>query len=456
MKKYILISLAALAALVLSCTPEPTLSVSPGSIPVGADAGSNSISVSANNAWSAKSSEAWIHISNSSGEAGDGRVSFTYDANPSSDERSATITITSSTLSQTVTVTQAQCDKLILAASDQHFGPEGGTFSVKVQANVTYSVEIVGGGKWIERTTTKGLTDYTETFTVAANETYDARSCEVVFNGAGQKLTVKVDQDQLGAMILDGDGECRLNWKNNTFNVSLKSNIGCKAVIVSGEAWLSQMDTKGLEEYEFQFEVSENAGKSSREGLIEFRTYEGKTAASVKVVQAPTPYIKLSAESLSFEKEGGSASLTIDSNADFTVSIPSDAAWLTAVPGEAKAYVFTAAENTGNATRSTTVRIVSDDDADIFAEVVVVQRGPSQTLGFTFTGQNLTLPVIYGADVTGTTSWGDNSGNKTYPAVMTKKYQKPGTYQVSIVFYGGIGVKFSGVTGIDEIDLSSF
>jgi len=39
---------------------------------------------------------------------------------------------------------------------------------------------------------------------------------------------------------------------------------------------------------------------------------------------------------------------------------------------------------------------------------------------------------------------------------MTKKYQKPGKYQVSIVFYGGIGVKFNGVTGIDEIDLSSF
>ena len=148
MKKSILISLAALVALAFSCTPEPTLSVSPTSLTAGADAGSNTISVSANNPWTAKSSEGWIHISNASGEAGDSRVSFTYDANASSDERKGTITITSASLSQTVTLTQAQCDKMIVTASDQNFGPEGGTFSVKVQANVSYSVEISGGSDW--------------------------------------------------------------------------------------------------------------------------------------------------------------------------------------------------------------------------------------------------------------------------------------------------------------------
>ena len=130
MKRLVLISLSALAALALSCTPEPTLSVSPTSISAGPEAGSNSISVSANNAWSAKSSDGWIHISTASGEAGEGRVSFTYDANTSSDERKGTITVTSATLSQTVTVTQAQCDKVIVTAWDQHFGPEGGTFSI--------------------------------------------------------------------------------------------------------------------------------------------------------------------------------------------------------------------------------------------------------------------------------------------------------------------------------------
>ena len=40
MKKSILISLAALVALAFSCTPEPTLSVSPTSLTAGADAGS--------------------------------------------------------------------------------------------------------------------------------------------------------------------------------------------------------------------------------------------------------------------------------------------------------------------------------------------------------------------------------------------------------------------------------
>lgn len=456
MKKSILISLAALVALAFSCTPEPTLSVSPTTLSAGPEAGSNAVNVSANNAWTAKSSDGWIHISTASGEAGEGRVSFTYDANASSDERTGTITISSASLSQTVTLTQAQADKMIVAGSDQNFGPEGGTFSVKVQSNVSYSVEITGGTDWVTRSTTKGLSESTESFTVAPNEGYDTRTCEITFSGAGTKHTIKVTQGQTDALILDSDAEYTASWKGGVFTVELKSNVGCKAFVVEGESWISRKDTKALEEYQFAFEVDKNEGKKAREGRIEFRDVSGNKTVSVTVIQHSKPYIKVSPESISFEKEGGEATLSVESNTGFTVEIPADADWLSGRPDGDAAYIFTAGENTASATRSATVRIVSDDDEDIFAEVLVVQRGPTQTLRFNFTGQKLTLPTILGANVSGKTNWGDDSSEKNYPSVMNKEYKKQGTYPVTIVFYGGIGVKFTGVTGIDEIDLSSF
>ena len=455
MKKYILISLAALAALALSCTPEPTLSVSPTTISVSADAGSNSINVSANNAWSAKSSDGWIHISTASGEAGEGRMSFTYDANTSSDERQATITVFSSSLSQTVTVTQAQCDKVIVTASDQNFGPEGGSFSIKVQSNVSYSVEIVGGGDWVQHSSTKGLTDHTETFTVSENDTYDARSCEVVISGAGQKSSFKITQEQKNAMFIDGDDEYHMGWKGGTFMVNAKSNIGCKAVIVLGEDWITRVDTKGLEEYEFAFAVSENGGKSVREGRIEFRNNEGKTAASVTVFQNSKPYIKINPESITFEKEGGTEKISITSNADYTVEITSGDDWLTAAPDEdGSGYVFTAPENSAKSNRFASVKITSVEDDTVFFEVPVMQRGAEQVLQFNFEGKELVLPAFTGSGITGTVEWGDNR-TSSYP---TGKhiYQKSGKYTVKVTFSGGMGVKFTGVTGIDEIDISSF
>lgn len=458
MKKSILISLAALVALAFSCTPEPTLSVSPTSLTAGADAGSNTISVSANNPWTAKSSEGWIHISNASGEAGDSRVSFTYDANASSDERKGTITITSASLSQTVTLTQAQCDKMIVTASDQNFGPEGGTFSVKVQANVSYSVEISGGSDWVTRTTTKGLTDYTESFTVAANEGYDDRSCEVIFSAAGTRQVIKVTQTQTDAMILEGDTEKSMTWKGGTFTVELKSNIGCKAVVVDGEDWIVRKDTKGLDVYEFAFEVAANEGKRSRTGEIEFRDADGKKAITLTVVQNSKPYIKVSPENVSFEKDGGTATLSIESNAGYSVVIPTDADWLTGEAGGEGEYVLTAVENKTGSTRAATVRVVSEDDEDVYVDVLAVQHGPTQTLTFNYTSPGnayFYLPDIIGSNVSGKIYWGDDKTNN-YPSVLRHNYSKAGTYTVSVVFTGGVGVKFNGVTGIDEIDLSAF
>lgn len=86
--------------------PAQTLSVEPDNQNVEAEAGTTTFSVLSNTAWTVESDSEWC--STISAGDGDGIIEVNYAANPSSDIRIATLTVSVSNMEpQTVTVTQA-------------------------------------------------------------------------------------------------------------------------------------------------------------------------------------------------------------------------------------------------------------------------------------------------------------------------------------------------------------
>src|ERR1035437_7613837 len=74
------------------------------------------------------------------------------------------------------------------------------------------------------------------------------------------------------------------------------------------------------------------------------------------------PFINLGNESLTVAKEGGNATLTIESNSDWSVEIPAEASWIAANPIASTnntTITFTLLPNTGLA-RQTDVKIKID------------------------------------------------------------------------------------------------
>lgn len=91
------------------------LSVSPSQISVEKASGSTFMNIASLSAWTASSSEAWITLSQNTGDSGRTRVTLSYTENTGSSARTATITVTDGSETATTTVTQVLCAPLVLA-----------------------------------------------------------------------------------------------------------------------------------------------------------------------------------------------------------------------------------------------------------------------------------------------------------------------------------------------------
>ena len=90
-------------------TEDVKLSVTPASITIPAEGGSEVLSLTAPAAWSASSSESWLTISPGEGAEGNATITITAEAN-TSDQRQASVTVECSGSSATVTVIQAAAE----------------------------------------------------------------------------------------------------------------------------------------------------------------------------------------------------------------------------------------------------------------------------------------------------------------------------------------------------------
>lgn len=457
---HILLGLALAAVLAVSCKPEPVLTVSPGSFELPTSAsGSGSVVVTANYPWTASTGASWIHLKKTSGTEEDKTLDFTIDANTTPDERSASITLSSEGLSQTVTVKQAQMNKIVLSSREETVGPEGGTLTVKLQANVPYTVEIQSGVDWLTKSGTKGLQDFTETFTVKANDSYGDRSCIITFvsTSAGLKDVVTVTQTQNDGFIVEGDADYKFDSNGGTFTVDLKSNIGAKVNIPKEYSeWLSQVKTKALEDYQFQFKVERNFKTEPRAGVIELLDEKGAVEATITVSQRAKPVLTLDNDSFLVGKEASQVTVNITTNVDLNIEIPEDAVgWLKGAVNEDRTQiVFDVTENTAAGPRFAVVTLSGKEDP-ISATLTITQRGDDQMLSFTHTNRTVTIPTVSGPEVSGTVDWGDKT-TEAYAENMTHKYSKNGTRTVVMTVAGGTSVEFASMTGILQIDLSAF
>ena len=99
-------------------TARPTLNLSATSVSFGAQASSTSVTVEANDSWTAESDTAWCKVSPASGNAETNTLTISTDANDTKASRKATVTVKSGDLSKTIKVDQY---------TDEITAPEGYT-----------------------------------------------------------------------------------------------------------------------------------------------------------------------------------------------------------------------------------------------------------------------------------------------------------------------------------------
>ena len=335
-------------------TVKAALSLLASDAPVLSDEGGTfTVSFKSTLDWQAKAAATWVTIEPASGAAGERcTVTVTVLENRTYDERSSTVTLScgdgDNKASVEIPFTQKQKGALILAESTIPVADDGGIVSITVKTTSDLTVKVEGdAAAWITPLGTKGLVETELQFEVKPNEGYDPREGVISFSNDTHTDKVTVVQSAKGAIIIETTSYS-VAAEGADIRVSVKATSTVTAK-VEGEAaaWITQTDTKGLEENVFSFNIQPNESYDAREGKISFSCEAGVKQVTVTQKEKSALIVETTSYSVSFE--GGQISIPVKATSDVTATVEGAAAeWITAVGTRAlaeSAFIFDVAAN---------------------------------------------------------------------------------------------------------------
>lgn len=147
-------------------------------------------------AWTASADASWVQVKTPSGTAGSALLKLqAQDANENVGSREGTVRVTIGSHTFSIPVLQGQTDVILSDDTDVSFDYKGGEFTVTTRSNVEYKIEV--SDNWVTHVGTKApLNQNTETFSVAQNESPEARTATISFSGADAgTLLITVSQE---------------------------------------------------------------------------------------------------------------------------------------------------------------------------------------------------------------------------------------------------------------------
>ncbi len=148
------------------------------------------------------------------------KLTFSAEENTTYDERSATITLSGSGLSQTVTVRQAAKPGIELEKTEFEAEAEESYIEIPVKTNVELTV--TPAADWITFAQTKALENKTVVLHVSENPDYQPRECRVEISGGGQSRTITVRQ---AAKVVRYLNITSLQPAGNAFTATWETNL---------------------------------------------------------------------------------------------------------------------------------------------------------------------------------------------------------------------------------------
>lgn len=172
----------------------PELALSQSSMSFGSSSGSKDLNVTSSTGWTVSDNSSWISVSPSSG-SDNGSVSISCTANTSSTYRSGTVMVSDGEIIKTVNILQdgASSSPLSLSVSNLYFEDIGGSYSVSVSSDDSWTVST--SVYWISVSSTSGSGNDSFTVTVTGNVKSTTRSGTITVTGGGVTKTISVSQD---------------------------------------------------------------------------------------------------------------------------------------------------------------------------------------------------------------------------------------------------------------------
>lgn len=310
--------------------------------------GSETITFSCNRAWTVTSSESWLTVSPAKGEANEegAKVTITCAANTTYDPRTATVTISSEGLTETISVSQDTNYGLMSEPTTFNLTNAAQNIEVEVKANVEYTIAIDDACKdWISQAGTKALSSTKLTFSIAANESYDDREGKITISQKGSATSVRpqiitVKQSQTNGLFITTP-EYELSNESHDLTVEVKANINYE--VTSEADWIKYeaSNTKALSATTFTLKVDKNETYDQRVGTVKVKG--GGLEGIITITQAENLGLFVSPTEVQISKDAQEVEVEVQANVEYDIIVPEEAkGMITTIKiegGETKALV---------------------------------------------------------------------------------------------------------------------
>jgi Tfp pilus assembly protein PilZ len=352
-------------------------------VTVSETGGSQTVSLTANKAWTASTSQSWCHVSPSAGEEASGsRITISCDANSSFDARNCVVTFVCEERTANVSVSQGPTSGLLLSQLEYNLTNASQQLDIEVKANVKFEVVVDKScADWVKYSGTKGLTSSTVVLGIAQNEGYDSREGKVTIRQTDGSLssTVVIRQGQTnGLFITTTDYE--LSNSKHTLTVEVASNVEFE--VKSEAPWIKYVGTKGLKSSQIVLEVDANESYDSRTGKVSVKQINGDLDGIITVKQDKKLGLFLSPTEFDLSNESQVIDVEVQSNVEYEIIIPEDCiGWISSVGSKgltATSCSFVIAKNDGYNIREGNITFKQKDGP--LCGTVVVRQGQGDAL----------------------------------------------------------------------------
>ena len=301
----------------------------------------------------------------------------------------------------------------------------GGKPSVKVTANKPWTLTIPSAATWVTPSVTSGTGDKQITFTVSTNDSFTPRSATVTFTQAESNKTVLLEIKQAAATPIFTLAPTPLPEEpaaGGAPAVKLTSNRSWTLTIPSEATWVTPSVTSGTGDKQITFMVSTNESFTPRSATVTFTQAESNKTLQLEIKQAAaTPIFTLDPTTVAeIPAAGGEPVVKLTSNRSWTLTIPSEAPWVTpsvkeGVAGTELPVTFTVSTNESFTPRSATVTFTqAESNKTLQLEVTQAAATPIFTLAPTTVAE---IPAAGGEPAVKLTS--NRSWRLTIPSAAT-------------------------------------
>ena len=252
----------------------------PKSISAAAEGGKQTLAVSASVDWIARTSADWLTITPSAGEKGDCQAEVAISVNDYYDARSGYIAFAAGAATDTVFVSQAGADYLIVEPDSFQAKSEGGQFSSIIKSNLEpeWNVE-EDAGTWLNvEGSASENPGWTLSITVSPLEDVHGRSGKIIVRTASDSAEIIVRQSGVTPVLTVSASNRQCPAAGESFSVPVTTNL---EISVSTPDWISATRTDAG----YDFTVSANESDNLRSGRVSISNAEFSKSASFTVSQ---------------------------------------------------------------------------------------------------------------------------------------------------------------------------